>query len=89
MARKKITYEELCKASVSEARNLVISSCSEGGYTLAQQLVTKEGKHEVSVFLKGAIHIKDTDALIMLRDALNVAIKKGEEIDTESYWDED
>lgn len=74
----KIKYEELARAKVKDNRSLVLSSCSKGGYTIAQQLEVKEGNHNMSVFLKGAFHIDDVSGLYNLRDALNVAISLAE-----------
>ena len=41
MASKKITYEEISSAKVTDKRNVVISSCSRGGYTIAQQVTVE------------------------------------------------
>jgi hypothetical protein len=71
-----ITYTKLSSAQIQETRNLVISECSRGGYTLAQQVTIEEGGKKTNVFLKNAIHIGDVSGLINLRDALNVAIDK-------------
>lgn len=92
MAKEKIKYEEISKANISDAKNLVISYCSKGGFTLAQQMLAKDGNHEVAVFLKGAAHIKDIDALTRVRDAVNIAIaeaKKREKAEAEDTWDGD
>lgn len=88
MANNKIKYEEISKAGVSPSRNLVISSCSKGGFTLAQQMLAKDGNHEVAVFLKGAIHIDDVEALERVRDAINVAIGYSNE-NNSSDWDDE
>lgn len=85
MAENKATYEEISKASISDARNVVISKCSKGGYTLAQQTIFTEGKNEIAMFMKGAIHIKDIDALKRVRDAINIAISTIE--DETADWD--
>lgn len=77
----KIEYTQLSSATIKETRKLVVSSCSKGGFTLAQQMVIKEGKKKVNVFLKNAIHIDGIDGLVNLRDALNVAIEKSENAD--------
>lgn len=92
MAKEKIKYEEISKASISNAKNLVISYCSKGGFTLAQQMTAKDGNHEVSVFLKGAAHIKDIDALVRVRDAINIAIAEAEKrknAEDEDIWDDE
>lgn len=89
MAKNKIKYEEISKANISDARNLVISYCSKGGFTLAQQMLAKDGKHEVAVFLKGAMHIKDIETLTRVRDAINIAIRVAEErVEAGDDWDE-
>lgn len=87
----KIEYLEISRGKISETRNAVISSCSKGGFTLAQQLETKEGKRTTTVFLKGALHIDSIAHLYNLRDAVNLAIKIAEEKaaeDNEEQWDD-
>ena len=79
MAKSKIEYSEISRAKVTESRNIVVSSCSKGGFTVAQQLQAKENDKTTSVFLKGAFHIDDVEGLYNLRDAINVAIKYAEE----------
>lgn len=75
----KTEYNELAKAEIQEGRNLVISECSAGGFTIAQRIDVKEtNNHIMSVYLKGAFHIEDVHGLYNLRDALNVAIEKSE-----------
>ena len=84
---KKTTYEELTSAKVSNNRTIVISSCSKGGYTLAQKMRLKddEGK-EMNIFLKGAFTVEDVNGLYELRDAINGAIAIEEE-KTANDWD--
>ena len=36
-------YNEMSRAEVSNSRNVVISECSRGGFTIAQQLEIQEG----------------------------------------------
>ena len=86
MASEKTRYDEITKARISDARNVVISTCSKGGYTIAQQMIARDGKSEVAVFMKGAIHVKDIEALEKIRDALNVVISSAAEQDG---WDEE
>lgn len=69
---KKAHYAELSNAEITENRNIVISECSKGGFTVAQQLKADGTK----VFMKGALHIDDLEGLYNLRNALNVAIDK-------------
>ena len=79
----KIEYTELSKAKVAERRNAVISKCSKGGYTIAQQLEVEENGKITSVFLKGAIHVDNRKGLLDLRDAINFVLSN-----EDSDWDE-
>ena len=89
MAKNKIEYRELSRAKVTDSRNIVISSCSKGGFTIAQQLEAKENNKTTSVFMKGAFHVEDIHGLYNLRDAVNLAIKISEENSEDSdAWDE-
>lgn len=89
MAKSKIEYHELSRAKVTDSRNIVISKCSKGGFTIAQQLEVKENDKTTSVFMKGAFHVEDIHGLYNLRDAVNLAIKISEENSEDSdAWDE-
>lgn len=91
MAKSKIEYSELSRAKVTDSRNIVISNCSRGGFTIAQQLEAKENNKTTSVFMKGAFHVEDVHGLYNLRDAINLAIKISEENsenEDELGWDE-
>lgn len=86
--KTKIEYNELSKAKISEVRNIVISSTSKGGFTIAQQLSAQDGDKKTSVFMKGAFHIDDIKGLYELRDAINYAIKVSEKTEEDSEeWD--
>lgn len=88
MAKSKVEYTEISRAKVTDSRNIVISNCSKGGFTIAQQLEAKENDKTTSVFLKGAFHVDDIHGLYNLRDAINLAIKVTEEnISDETDWD--
>lgn len=78
---KKAHYTELSNAEITENRNIVISECSKGGFTVAQQLKADGTK----VFMKGALHIDNLEGLYNLRNALNVAIDKVAEKANKSY----
>lgn len=89
MAKSKTEYSELSRAKVTDSRNIVISNCSRGGFTIAQQLEAKENDKTTSVFMKGAFHVEDIHGLYNLRDAVNLAIKISEENSEDSdAWDE-
>lgn len=88
MAKSKIEYSEISRAKVTDSRNIVISNCSKGGFTIAQQLEAKENDKTTSVFLKGAFHVDDIHGLYNIRDAVNLAIKITEEnSNDETDWD--
>lgn len=86
--KSKIEYAEISRAKVTDSRNVVISNCSKGGFTIAQQLEAKENDKTTSVFLKGAFHVDDLHGLYNIRDAINLAIKITEEnLSNEGEWD--
>ena len=88
MAKSKVEYSEISRAKVTDSRNIIICSCSKGGFTIAQQLEAKENDKTTSVFLKGAFHVDDIHGLYNIRDAINLAIKVTEEnLNDETDWD--
>ena len=88
MSKSKVEYTEISRAKVTDSRNVVISSCSKGGFTIAQQLEAKENDKTTAVFLKGAFHVDDIHGLYNIRDAINLAIKTAEEnAGEEAEWD--
>ena len=86
------TYDELSKVKIADKRNAVISQCSKGGFTIAQQLEVIEGDKKTNVFLKGALHVETTEGLVNLRDAINVALaqinQSGKSENKNPNWDE-
>ena len=90
MAKSKVEYNEIARAKVTNSRNIVVSTCSKGGFTIAQQLEANEGDKTTAVFLKGAFHVDDIHGLCNIRDAINLAISAADEAeDDESEWDEE
>lgn len=81
-------YIEIVSAKVTDNRSIVISDCSNGGFTIAQRMEVKENNHINKIYLKGAFHIKDIHGLYELRDALNYVINEVEERNEEDEsWD--
>lgn len=78
MWNNKVEYNEIARAKISNSRSMVVSNCSRGGFTIAQQLEIKEGDMSTSVFLKGAFHVDDVQGLANIRDAINLAIRQAE-----------
>jgi hypothetical protein len=73
--KNNIEYNEVAKAKISDTRNIIISECNKGGYTIAQQLEITEGKGKTTtVFMKGALHIDDIEGLENLKHAINETI---------------
>lgn len=87
--KNNINYSEISKAKISDTRNAVISDCSKGGYTIAQQLIVEENDKSTTVFMKGAFHVDNIQGLYELRDALNLAIEICENKAEEEDEDED
>ena len=69
-----ITYEQIASAKIADNKNVVVSRCSKGGYTVATQLVAVDNGVPVQMFLKGALHCNDIEALKAIRHALYEAI---------------
>lgn len=74
--KEKLQYEQYAKAKIADFRNLVISACSKGGFTMAQQVEVNENGDPMYIFLKGAFHIDSISGLIAIRDALNETLQK-------------
>lgn len=81
-----VKYVEIASAKISDSRNVVISACSKGGFTVAQQLVAEEASGKTNVFMKGAFHVSDVEGLYNMRDALNMAI---DYLENGSSWAEE
>jgi hypothetical protein len=73
------TFTELSRARIKESRQLVISKLNDSeSFTIAQQVLINEDQRQMTMYLKGAIHIENIDGLYNLRDAVNEAIAKTE-----------
>ena len=72
----KSNFVELSNAVLSEKRQAVISKLDDGSYTIGQRLEVNDNGSSMQIFLKGALHAENLEALQNLRDAINVAIKK-------------
>ena len=82
----KVEYTEIARAKITKSRNIVISTCSEVGFTIAQQYEAVENGKVIPIFLKGAFHVDEVSGLYELRDAINLAINKAES-ENENAWD--
>lgn len=80
---KSENFKELSTAKIQPSRNLVISfNQNTKDFTLAQQLIVKEGFRQTAIFMKNSIHVSDLEGLYSIRDALNEAIKSYEDSNT-------
>lgn len=84
-----VEYNEVASAKISDTRNIVISECSKGGFTVAQQLVVEESNSKTNVFMKGAFHVDDINGLYNMRDALNMAIHRLDDTEHSDTMDEE
>lgn len=85
---KNIEYKEISSAKVTEKRTIVISSCSKGGFTIAQRMDVEENDKTTPIYMKGAFHIDSVNGLYSLRDAINLAIKDSEQNEKSNVdWD--
>ena len=76
----KSNFFELANATLSPKRKAVISRLDDGSYTIGQKLEVNDGGKSMEVFLKGALHAENLLALQNLRDAINVALEKEQNI---------
>lgn len=72
----KSNFVEIANATLSNKRQAIISRLDDGSYTIGQKLEVKEGDKVMHIFLKGALHAEDLNALQNLRDAINVVLEK-------------
>lgn len=86
----KPAYKEVSRAQISKTKVFVLSECSKGGYTLAQQMsvIDENTGKPMSVFLKGAVHIANAAALEKIRDMFTVALERYKEDHDSVDWDE-
>lgn len=57
---RKVEYKEIASYKANDNKRVVVSSCSTGGYVVAQTRTNKEGKE---MFLKGAFRFDDLNSL--------------------------
>lgn len=74
--RHKGNFTELANCTLSEKRQAVISRLGDGSYTIGQRLEVTDREKTMNIFLKGALHAENIEALQNLRDAINVVLKK-------------
>ena len=73
------SFQELSRAKIKDSRQLVISKVNNSdSFTIAQQVIISEDQRQMTMYLKGAIHVESIEGLYCLRDAINEAISKVE-----------
>lgn len=86
----KVSYDEVARVKMSDTRDIVISKCSKGGYTIAQKILIDKDEKPASIFLKGAIKVNDIEGLKDIKETIDMAIKKLEESsDDKIEWDDE
>ena len=84
----KSEYIELARVSVNDNRDVVISKRLKGGFTIGQQVLTKdENGEEKVIFLKNAIPVEDITLLEHLRDVLDSVVKEYDKKENDVLWD--
>lgn len=83
------TYKEVSRAQISKSKAFVLSECSKGGYTLAQQMsvIDETTGRPVTVFLKGAIHISNISTLEKISNMFQQALQRWREDREAIDWD--
>lgn len=72
-----IQYIKLCTVQTQPNKAFVISKCSRGGFTLAQQVsVENEDGTKSNFFMKNALHINSIEALDGLKQGLEAVLEK-------------
>ena len=87
MAKGKAKYTQLAACSISAHRTLVVSSNSQGGYTMAQQVEIIDYDKPTRLFMKGAVFFPSLDTLRDVRDMFSRAIDEIESQESIS-WDD-
>lgn len=72
---------------ITKNRNMVVSRCDTGGFTIAQQLEVDEGGKKTKVFMKGAIFVDSLENFSHVVDMLADVRRKAEEIEN-TQWDD-
>lgn len=81
------TYTQIASCPISKSRNAVISKCSNGSYTIAQQAKLVEGDSIQTVFLKNAMHVDSLERLKEFSDMILGVIERLEGGESETIWD--
>lgn len=86
----KVSYDEVARVKMTDTRDVVISKCSKGGYTIAQKILIDKDEKPISIFLKGAIKVNDIEGLKDIKETIDMAIKKlKESSDDKIEWDDE
>ena len=89
MTSNKFSYKELASVKVSKSKELVVSSCSAGGFTVATRMsVVNDDGTPGFIFLKGATRVQTLKQLEAVRDMFDAAVKNASESGLEEVdWD--
>lgn len=76
MSKSGQRFTEIARAHVTDTRDVVLSKTQSGTVLMAQQIKVTEGKRTHNIFLQGAFEIPSYEALIDLRQAIDIAINE-------------
>ena len=76
MSKSGQRFTELARAHVTDTRDVVLSKTQSGTVLMAQQIKVTEGKRMHNIFLQGAFEIPTVEALVDLRNSIDIAIEE-------------
>ena len=86
----KVSYDEVARVKMSNTRDVVISKCSKGGYTIAQKILIDKDEKPTSIFFFFSIKVNDIDGIKVIKETIDMAIKKLKGSEDESIeWDDE
>ena len=80
-------FDQMGSTKITKNRNMVVSRCDSGGFTIAQQLEVDEGGKKTKVFMKGAIFVDSIENFSHVVKMLEDVLRKSEEIEN-TQWDD-
>lgn len=80
-------FDQMGSTKITKNRNMVVSRCDTGGFTIAQQLEVDEGGKKTKVFMKGAIFVDSIENFANVVKMLEDVLRKSEEIEN-TQWDD-
>lgn len=76
---KKVTFNNIHEGAVNERKSIVVSECSEGGYSVAVMKKVADNNNPdktVKIPMKGTIRAKDKAELVAIANAITDSLDK-------------